>query len=90
MPSARACETALARPALDLWTPRFAASPRLASRSSTPEPRLRAPLTVEEHAEILEGYPQSDPVHRTTASNAPMVREAVARVEARLRVVQPR
>ena len=49
------------------------------------------PMTVEERlAEILERYPPSDPVHRAITQSAPMLIAAVARVEARLAVGQPR
>lgn len=49
------------------------------------------PVAVEERlAEILERYPPTDPVHRAITESAPMLRNAVARVEARLRVGQPR
>ena len=49
------------------------------------------PVTVEERlAEILERYPPTDPVHQAITESAPLLRAAVARVEARLRVAQPR
>lgn len=49
------------------------------------------PVTVDERlAEILERYPPSDPVHRAITESSPLLRAAVARVEARLQVVQPR
>lgn len=49
------------------------------------------PVTVDERlAEILERYPPTDPVHRAIRESAPLLRAAVARVEARLGVRQPR
>ncbi len=49
------------------------------------------PVTVEERlAGILERYPPSDPVHRAITLSAGQLRATVARVEARLAVVQPR
>ncbi len=49
------------------------------------------PVTVEERlAEILERYPPTDPVHRAISESSEQLRAAVARVEARLGVRQPR
>jgi len=49
------------------------------------------PVTVEERlAEILDRYPPTDPVHRAISESSEQLRAAVARVEARLRVRQPR
>jgi len=49
------------------------------------------PVTVEERlAEILERYPPTDPVHRAIRESSEQLRAVVARVQARLRVVQPR
>ena len=48
-------------------------------------------MTVEERlAEILDRYPPTDPVHRAISESSEQLRAAVARVEARLRVRQPR
>ncbi len=49
------------------------------------------PVTVEERlAEILDRYPPTDPVHRAIMESSEQLRAAVARVEARLGVRQPR
>ena len=49
------------------------------------------PVTVEERlAEILDRYPPTDPVHRAISESSEQLRAAVARVEARLGVRQPR
>lgn len=49
------------------------------------------PVTVDERlAEILERYPPTDPVHRAITESSEQLRAAVARVEARLGVGQPR
>ena len=49
------------------------------------------PVTVDERlAEILERYPPTDPVHQAISESSEQLRAAVARVEARLGVRQPR
>lgn len=49
------------------------------------------PVTVEDRlAEILDRYPPTDPVHQAISESSEQLRAAVARVEARLRVHQPR
>ncbi|NCD15922.1 MAG: HD domain-containing protein [Actinobacteria bacterium] len=49
------------------------------------------PVTVDERlAEILDRYPPTDPVHRAITESSEQLRAAVARVEARLGVRQPR
>ena len=49
------------------------------------------PVSVEERlAEILDRYPPTDPVHRAITESSEQLRAAVARVEARLGVRQPR
>lgn len=49
------------------------------------------PVTVDERlAEILNRYPPTDPVNRAITESSELLRSAVARVEERLRVGQPR
>ena len=49
------------------------------------------PVTVEERlSEILDRYPPTDPVHRAISESSEQLRAAVARVEERLGVRQPR